>query len=151
MRRLALFLVLASIGMASVHAADAAPADFRSFAVPPMAASAQPVAPRILDRAQRRYATALRSAPARPDFAGHYTLATWGCGASCVMAAAIDRVSGAVVMLPFRVSDWPLEREEPFDYQPDSRLLVVHGRRNEGVAGVFRYELAGGRFRLVTR
>jgi len=151
MPRLAPFLFLASIATAArVHAAGPTP-DFRSFAVPLMSESAKPAAPRILDRAQRRYATALRSAPERPDFAGRYTLATWGCGASCVMAAAIDRTSGAVVMLPFRVSDWPPEREEPFDYRPDSRLLIVHGRRDEGAAGVFRYELAGGRFRPATR
>ena len=49
------------------------------------------VAPVLKDPDSRHYATRLRSAAHRqPNFAGHYVLTAWGCGASCVMAAAVD-------------------------------------------------------------
>ena len=90
-----------------------------------------------------RYATMLRAAATHPpDFAGHYILATVGCGASCVQAAAIDAKDGTVVWLPVTICCWPMDITEPLEYKPDSRLLIVHGQRNEkGSSGTHFYTL----------
>src|ERR1035438_1603912 len=36
-----------------------------------------------------------------PNFAGHYTIVTWGCGSSCVSAVVVNANTGAVHRLPF--------------------------------------------------
>jgi hypothetical protein len=98
----------------------------------------------------RRYATQLREAQKHPvDFAGHFVLATWGCRAGCVMGAAIDAKTGAVAMLPFTVSDWPLDVTDPLSYRKDSSLLVIRGSRNEKGSGTYYYHFDGRKFRLV--
>ena len=58
-------------------------------------------------------------------------LASWGCGASCVMGAAIDAKTGVVTHLRFTISNWPLDVTEPLGYKPASSLLIVRGSRNE--------------------
>jgi hypothetical protein len=86
----------------------------------------------LTDAQSRQYRTAIReAAKGTVNFAGHYIFATWGCGAGCVMAAAIDTVTGRVSSLPFTVSDWPLDVTEPLSWRADSRLLIVLGSRNE--------------------
>ena len=98
----------------------------------------------------RRYATQLREAQKHPvDFAGHFVMASWGCGAGCVMAAAIDAPTGAVTMLPFTVSDWPLDVTEPLSYRKDSSLLVIRGSRSEKGNGTYYYDFGGKAFRLL--
>ncbi len=100
----------------------------------------------------KQYASVLRAAAKqKPDFAGHYILASWGCGASCIMAAAIDAKNGAVSWLPFTVCCWDIQVTEPLEFRPDSRLLIVHGSRNEQGAGsdVHFYDFQGTQFRLL--
>ena len=67
------------------------------------------------------------------------------------MAAAIDAKTGAVSSLPFTVSNWPLDVTEPLDYKPNSRLLIVHGSRNEKGNGTYYYEFLGHSFKLLRR
>jgi hypothetical protein len=110
----------------------------------------KPAQVRISDAQSRLYRTQLREASRHaPNFAGHYVLATWGCGASCVMAAAIDAKTGAVTRLPFTVSNWPLDVTEPLDYKADSRLLIVRGSRNEKRNGIYYYEFVQHNFKLL--
>jgi hypothetical protein len=98
--------------------------------------------PVIVGKENRRYATMLRNAAKQPpNFAGHYVLAAWGCGASCLMGAAIDAKTGMVIWLPFTVCCWPLEITEPLEFKTDSRLLIVRGSRNEKGGGVYYYLL----------
>lgn len=75
-------------------------------------------------------------------------LATWGCGASCVMGAAVDAETGAVNWLPFTVCCWAPAVREPIEYDVGSRLLIVHGELNEaGAASDVRYyDFDGRRF-----
>lgn len=102
------------------------------------------------DARARQYRTVIRNAAKGPiDFAGHFILATWGCGAGCIMAAAIDTTSGRVTSLPFAVSDWPMDVPEPLSYRADSCLLVVKGSRNESDEhGTYYYVFDGKAFRL---
>ena len=98
------------------------------------------------------------------NFAGHYTLASAGCGTGCSIGAIIDARSGRAYF-PRELSGWtsivgdydPPEGEESWSYRPDSRLLRLVGRPNiggpgeerYGPSGVYYYEWAGGRLRLV--
>ena len=53
----------------------------------------------------RLFRTMLKlSAEKGPNFAGHYTVGTWGCGSDCRMVALIDAVTGRVYFAPFQVS-----------------------------------------------
>lgn len=105
---------------------------------------------KLLNVESRRYAAQLRYAAKQPiNFAGHYILASWGCGAGCVMGGAIDVKNGNVTMLPFTVSDWPLEVTEPLSFKKDSCLLVAQGSRNEKGHGIYYYRFSGNKFALV--
>jgi len=67
------------------------------------------------------------------------------------MAAAIDAKTGAVFWLPFTVCCWDIHVTEPLEFRPDSRLLIVHGSRNEQGAGsdIHFYDFQGTQFRLL--
>jgi hypothetical protein len=97
----------------------------------------------------RMYASRLRLAARQPvNFSGRYILATWGCGASCVMGAAIDAKTGSVAWLPFTVCCWNLEITEPLEFRRDSHLLIVHGSLDEkgSGSGIHYYDFDGRRF-----
>ncbi|TWI63667.1 hypothetical protein IP91_03639 [Pseudoduganella lurida] len=81
------------------------------------------------------------------NFAGRFVLTTIGCGASCVLTAALDKQTGAVTWLPFTICCWDLAISEPLEFRRDSALLIVHGQRNEeGGAGPHYYRINGGQF-----
>lgn len=106
--------------------------------------SAKPV---LADAQSREYASMLRAAArGKPNFAGRYVLTSFGCGASCTMSAAIDAKTGAVAWLPFTVCCWEPEIDEPLQFKRNSRLLVVHGSRNEEGSGVHYYQFDGKQF-----
>lgn len=132
-------------GLVCVAATVAAAPQFDDYRVPVSAARLAHV--QLTDPHSRQYATMLRSAKGkRPNFAGHFVLVSWGCGASCLMAAAIDTRTGAVDWLPFTVCCWAPEVTEPLQFRPDSSLLIVHGSRNEQGDGVHQYTFGAPRF-----
>ncbi|MDR5731881.1 hypothetical protein QCE47_05905 [Caballeronia sp. LZ025] len=102
------------------------------------------------DAQTRKYRSVLRDAANGPvGFAGHFVLAESGCGAGCVMAAAIDKQSGRIVPLPFTVSDWPLDVDEPIEYRANSCMVIVKGSRNESNEhGTYYYAFDGTSFHL---
>jgi hypothetical protein len=113
--------------------------------------SLAPVKIQPTSKLSRQYRTQLTAAASQPiNFAGHFILAQWGCGAGCVMAAAIDAKTGKVAMLPFTVSDWPLDVTEPISFRKDSALLIVQGSRNERAHGIYYYRFDGTQFRLLS-
>jgi hypothetical protein len=69
-----------------------------------------------------------------PNFAGHYTLARWGCGAGCVSVAVMDAVSGEVWFAPFRIEDARTETgaycNHGSEFQIDSDLFIAAGSVN---------------------
>lgn len=138
---LALALALSSVqALASPQFAD----------FPAQYSGAKKAALKLIDAKSQRYASMLRTAAKRdPNFAGHYILASWGCGASCVMAAAIDAKTGFVTWLPFTVCCWSIQITEPLEFHPSSRLLVVHGSRNEQGDGnaTHYYEFQNNKFK----
>ncbi len=110
------------------------------------------------------YRTVLRREMTKgPNYAGHYRLAFWGCGASCAMFAAINLRTGSVItakefgyvlgtnlatddFLPGTLSEgWG------FRFERDSSLLVVLGApdENESKTGAYYFVLQGEKLRLI--
>jgi hypothetical protein len=140
-------LSLMVFGHGLVFAGESAPA-FRDFPAKPF--KGQPAKLQIVSAKDREYATRLHQLGGRkPNFAGHYMLVSWGCGASCVMAAAIDAESGKVTWLPFTFCCWDFSLSEPLEFRRDSRLLIAHGSRNESGDGDYYYQIDSSGFVLV--
>ena len=102
------------------------------------------------NRAAQEYRTRLsQAAQEKPNFAGHFILTNWGCGAACVQTAIIDAQTGLVFMLPFYVCCWS-GMDDPLEYRLDSSLLVIRGRRNEQLPeAVYYYHWNGGQLELL--
>ncbi len=93
----------------------------------------------IATRMDRLYRTTVRRALAdKPDFAGYYAVAYWGCGTGCVGFVVVDQKTGRVYDPPYfdvgyhygatesDQPDWSCFEWE-LDYTLTSRLLVVEG------------------------
>ncbi len=111
--------------------------------------------------AARNWRTALREGVKNgPRFAGHYAIATWGCGSGCIEFGLVDLKTGKVIfpdgITPITIS--PLvdaynfeesskpESERGFRCRTDSRLLIVVGSIEDEFAskersGAFYYVL----------
>jgi hypothetical protein len=99
--------------------------------------------------AAQAYRTRLiEAAREKPNFAGHYIIAAWGCGAACVEGSIIDAQTGQVFMLPFYVCCWN-GAEGPFEFRLDSRLLIIRGRRNEQLPEAVYYHWSEGQLELL--
>ncbi|MFM0646936.1 hypothetical protein PQR14_21645 [Paraburkholderia bryophila] len=149
MKRLFLALfVLAMCGIGRTFADEPLPR-FDAFPVENVF-NGQPAKVKIISARDRKFATRLRQLSGqKPNYAGHYTLASWGCGASCIMTVAIDAKTGGVIWLPFTVCCWDVDVNEPIEFRRDSSLIVVHGSRNETGGGTYYYRLEGSEFVLV--
>lgn len=115
-----------------------------------------PAAPVLSAAAARRYRTIIqRDSAAGPNFAGHYTVAVWGCGSTCVGFAVVDAQTGKVYFHPevSRAMQVPYQVENVLQFRLDSRLLVIAGE-SEGLqgkasVGKFYYEWSDEQFSLV--
>ena len=98
----------------------------------------------------RAFRTVLRrETAAGPNFAGHFTLARWGCGAGCISWAIIDARSGRIWFAPFTVEDASAakileDRNHSIDFELTSELIVVNGALNGAEAGHFYYRWHDG-------
>ena len=139
--------IAALLAVSSAYADTATPR-FEDFPANSYRGKIVPV--RIVSAKDRQFKSRLRELSGqKPNFAGHYTLATWGCGASCVTTVAIDAESGRTVWLPFTVCCWDVDIDEPIKFKRDSRLVEIHGSRNESGGGTYYYALNDGGFALV--
>jgi hypothetical protein len=150
---------------------------------PKFAAYAVPVthvkrAPRVDLRQPhaRLYRTQLRDAAKQgaqsgPNFAGHYRLASWGCGTGCLSWGLVDLKTGRVAfdksMLTIDNARVDFSREKDDDayararraiyefgvllYRPDSSLLMTLGAPNEDETrdGMTYYRWTGKSFREI--
>ncbi|HEX8329633.1 MAG TPA: hypothetical protein VF629_19000 [Hymenobacter sp.] len=96
------------------------------------------------------FRTRIREAAVQPpNFAGHYVLATWGCGTECVSYVIINAKTGAVYFDNRTVCCWGTavpDDFEPVRGQLDSRLLVCTGQLNEeGPNKAHRYLFTQGK------
>jgi hypothetical protein len=109
-------------------------------------------APAIITRDDRMFQTRLRWAVKnqKANFAGHYIFTSWGCGANCIMFSLIDARTGRVYSSGFSVCCWPNTVENPIEFRANSRLMIVHGVRNEeGLEGPHYYVWENGRLRQI--
>jgi hypothetical protein len=129
------------------------------------ALTGKPAAPVFKRAKDKLFRTQIRDqSAAGPNFAGRFTIASWGCGTECVGGAMIDGKLGTILDLPFetitwapgRFEDgaaWPSDKFEPIEFKPTSRLLIIHGSNGEkrDTCGVFYYEWTGSQFKLVKK
>ena len=105
-----------------------------------------------LSKEDMNFRTRLRhAARQKPDFAGEYVLAAWGCGAECLVGAAVNVRTGRVYWLPFTICCWAFGDDvKPIDHRLNSRLTVFSGSRNESEKDtrddMHYYEFQNGRF-----
>ena len=112
-------------------------------------------------RDARMYRTNLRNAAKKGvNFAGHFIVATWGCGTNCSESGVIDARTGRAYFpaelagAGFGFCDLP-DETEPLVYKPDSRLVVLSGykggelEKRNSRCGVYYLEWMGTRFSQV--
>jgi hypothetical protein len=110
----------------------------------------KPAAP-TLSKSQRGYRTVIREgAKSKVQFAGHYTVPVFGCGAGCVGFYIVDSISGKVYD-GFTVADslaWIMkpgnENTLRIEFHPNSRLFRVTGCPGETNCGFHDYEMVDG-------
>ncbi|HST51462.1 MAG TPA: hypothetical protein VLJ61_05570 [Pyrinomonadaceae bacterium] len=93
------------------------------------------------------------------NFAGHYTVVEWGCGAGCLDVAVVDAKTGAVYfpkeLSGFGVWYWGTDDYDALQFKPDSRLIVLSGSpvsessKAEPQYGLFYYEWTGNGLKLI--
>jgi hypothetical protein len=114
----------------------------------------------------RKFRTLIREQmrDAGVNFAGHYTMASMGCGTGCSITAIVDARNG-IAYFPEQLNAWTgivgdyryAENEEPWSYHANSRLLRAIGREHRGPtaeehygpSGIYYYEWKNNRLRLV--
>jgi hypothetical protein len=111
------------------------------------------------DAQARMFRTRLKEAARqRPNFAGHFIVAHWGCGAGCVMSDIIDARTGKVLHpADIATNDSRNVHDSFWDkggllrYRADSRLFVLVGAPGEDEArrGISFYEWTGTRMKLL--
>lgn len=111
-----------------------------------------PAKPVLRTRTQKTFATQIRrQAVSPPNFAGHYKVAEWGCGSSCVSIAVIDLATGNVYDGPFEILGYaiPYRYEggsDELEYRATSRLMIARGCPDDKNCGTYYYEWEGGHF-----
>ena len=110
-------------------------------------------APVILASARARmFRTVLTmQAKERPNFAGQYRVATWGCGSDCHAFAIINAKTGTVYFHPdaLWIGGLPGNDEDRIQFRKNSRLFVLAGARNDQGEGKYYYEWTGTRLKLI--
>lgn len=160
MRRFLIVPLGAVAGLAVLFGQNAIPA-FDHYKVTQPKFQGKPVPPVIKAAGQRQFRTQIREAAAAgPNFAGHYTVAEWGCGGGCVSIAIVDAATGAVSPGPFRTLAWEMRKYEgkyasngdkfqQLEYRLDSRLLVARGCPEEAHCASYFWEWTGSQFKLL--
>jgi len=97
------------------------------------------------------------------NFAGHYRVAFWGCGASCAMFAVVNLITGRVITpkefatvvgIHLAADDFLSGTASSgwgFRFKNDSNLLVALGApdEDESRSGAYYFLLEGEKLRLV--
>jgi hypothetical protein len=60
------------------------------------------------------------------NFAGHYTVVTWGCGTNCSLFAVVNLRAGKIWHDPRRIAS------RGFAFKPDSRLFILNPWEGRG-------------------
>lgn len=129
------------------------PPRFQDFAAPGPPYRGPHAAPRLRPgTAAWLFRTRIREAARQaPNFAGHYVLAAWGSGSSCVHYAVVDVKAGHVYFDGNTVTSDGLvgmpDSARLVDFRVTSRLLIFTGRIDEASqdAGPHYFQFHHGR------
>jgi hypothetical protein len=84
-----------------------------------------PATPRLDTPRAREYRTRIRAgAKQGSNFAGHYTVVSWGCGTSCAIYVILDARTGQVYWPPEISRGVELNVASP-EFRLDSTLMIV--------------------------
>ena len=115
-----------------------------------------PAHPVLTTSRQRTFRSKIRQAAAKgPNFAGHFTIAEWGCGSGCISVAIVDSITGRTFDPPFKSVSLPfVEGGRDYQglvYERQSRLLILDGcpEEQEEKCGTYYYELEKGKLKLL--
>jgi hypothetical protein len=124
-----------------------------------------PAAAKITGKRAKIYRTVIsEGAKAGPNFAGHYTVVTWGAGLGCFSIAIVDARDGRVLFMPFDGvghARYGLNFDGRDEMNPafriDSKLIVFSGcpgKEYEGCTdwdkeGVYIYSFEKENFKLL--
>lgn len=138
------------------------PADAPRFEDYPAKLYTGPVAPVRwqADSRARMYRTVLKNAAKeqRPNFAGHFIVAQWGCGSSCIMNKIIDARTGKVFHpagvesnVVINIDGALFDEGDMLRFRADSRLFVLIGEpeEDEKRRGIWFFEWTGTRMKLL--
>jgi hypothetical protein len=144
---------LAALLLAAAETAQAAPPaaadecfiDAAKVANPPRFAdfptkrlALKPAAPLMNTPGARLFRTELRrQAKQGPNFAGAFTIATWGCGSACLSFAILDARTGRDdIDTGFAgIGTNHAKGFKGLDFRPDSRLLIITGEPDDPDTG----------------
>jgi hypothetical protein len=150
-------VAIAASGATELLTAAAAVPKFADFPVTEIF-KGKPAPPVLSTPEARRFRSQLRTHAAfGADFAGHFKLARWGCGAGCVFVAVLDSITGDVYFAPFSFQDAYLPRPDgqpkilcnhSSDYQLDSELFIAEGAIGDKI-GTHFYRWHDRQFTLV--
>jgi hypothetical protein len=113
-----------------------------------------PARPALLTHYEREFRTEIRTqARTGPNFAGHYTVAKWGCGSPCVAFAIINARTGTVyapVDPDLAVACADQNRSDAsLDFKIESRLIMATGFSKKFGCGTNYFEWDGSRLKLI--
>lgn len=111
-------------------------------------------------------ATGKEMAKPGPNFAGHYAIIRWSCGAPCLMAAIADLQTGTVLYppitglgigkpdfaLPMLTPELAVSRNAELEYRLDSGLLIIKATPRQTAkhpSYVYYFLLEGNHWRLL--
>lgn len=100
-----------------------------------------------------------------PNFAGHYIVVVWGCGAPCLMMAISNAKTGAVynpplswtggLALPLLVFPNSVGTDADVEYRRDSQLMIIkatpHSDRPDAIPYAFYFLWQGEQWSLLRR
>jgi hypothetical protein len=99
-----------------------------------------------------------------PNFAGHYIVIIWGCGAGCIRMAISNAQTGAVydppvsaggLALPMLMFPVSVGRAPDLAYRIDSKLMIVkatpHWERRDAISYAFYFLWEGEHWTLLRR
>lgn len=113
-----------------------------------------PAKPIITKKEHRDFRTAITEAAEKgPNFAGHYTVAQWDCGSSCLSMAVIDEATGKVFAAPFNTLTTPFvdgDNAHTFKglvFELKSRLFIADGCAEDKQCATFYLEWKDNSFK----
>lgn len=142
----ALLLMIAAVAWPQ-QPAGARP-DFKAFPVDRVYKGTP--APPKLSKEQLTFRSMIRTGAKSPvEFAGHYTVPRWGCGAGCSDFVVVDSITGKVYD-GFTVTELPMswlekhKETQRMEFHPQSRLIKFNGCPGEKDCGFYDYEMTEG-------